>query len=1114
MVAPLADVGLFAGDAAAVVEAAAAFAGHALVFAVEGGGATVDATGRVTVPATAARQRDGDGDGDELGRQRAVSFVATVSVRIVPPILVLAPVLAGTGRIGEPVTVSAGSWSGVPAPTTRVAWLRDGTAIAGAAGTSYTPVAADDGKGLSARVTATNAGGSAETVTAALAVTYAPPVAKGGLEEEIFDLGSGVQTVAAGADFTGEALRFAVSGAGATIDATTGLVSIPTDSAVQATVTVTATNSGGSATSSFGVTVEAEDVPFALEADDVEIVDLGLAARGPGGLVHAGRALPRPRRRDGGRDRVDDEHQGVDPGEPSTRSSPGSARTATELYMRDPAKNAPGASPRVDYSVFRLTETARREALRFRWRRTAEGPWSALSPAFAVPAVPAPASGWLPLVARNKDEFEAGAVGGPGYQFLRSFATTPAAPNLVVAAMDQNFPWQSDDFGASFFTPEWNGMWVGRSGVSAWIDPENAGRQLMLYSTASQYFDTAYDAYSGAYLSTDGGKTATRVLSLPLLTGTQSVRHNLQLIAHAPGGTPETRTIYLMQVSHTSSNSTAETIQLWRSTDGGATWAKRGSALPVATYAGGGASAVWGIAVAPNGDLYQWGTRGAWRSPAGADVGLTWSRLDTLPSGKAVHEMDASAGNGVVWAIVGDNGLYKATNGVSFAKNTALGTKDPRTFGISPADRNYIVVQCVGQQAPSWSQDGGATWAVGTTRMALGQDDDFSHKFGSGDHYGIVPKLDDRNTWLAWRNMHLGISRDGGRSWDWTGARYDGTDTRGMGFHPTDWKVFAQAQQDRSVVLTQTAGDYWLNDGIDKGNTHGVAITTAVGDNQYISGGAAIIHASGRMVTLQGHVSSGRVPVIHQAAGNDPLGETLVKGDYLSRISEYYGSLDPRDGDTGFLGRYRVGNLGAAAMSAVSFTQMAHHFVGATGAGGTTVIYGADKTKGDRTIYRSTDRGTSWTTWHVAAAPFRPVDDSPVARGLPARPRARLRGQRRREGGARRGGLGPGRDPRLRRADLPRPRAAEVCRQLDRGRSVRSEPALRLAVHVGRPERLPLHRPGRDLGGRLDRRAEPRRRALRPSVDVGRLLRREPRHPCPAASGRAPGDLRHRELGL
>ena len=251
VVAPLVDLGLFVGDAAAVVEAAAAFEGHALVFAVEGGGATVDAKGRVSVPATAAGSATVTVTATNSGGSARVSFTATVAVRIVPPLLVLAPALAGTGRIGEPVTVSTGSWSGVPAPATSVAWLRDGVAIAGATGTGYTPVAADDGSSLSARVTATNAGGSVAIVTAALSITYAAPVAKGGLHEVIADLGGDVETVAAGADFTGENLAFAVSGAGATIDARTGLVSIPTDKAVQATVTVTATNSGGSATSSF-----------------------------------------------------------------------------------------------------------------------------------------------------------------------------------------------------------------------------------------------------------------------------------------------------------------------------------------------------------------------------------------------------------------------------------------------------------------------------------------------------------------------------------------------------------------------------------------------------------------------------------------------------------------------------------------------------------------------------------------------------------------------------------------------------------------------------------------------------------------------------------------------
>ena len=979
-VAALPDVSLEKG-ASTVVDARAAFAGEALRFAVAGAGAMIDAEGRVSLSAAAVGEATVTVTATNSGGSAVASFQVMVTATIVLPLLITAPALAGAGKIGQPVTLQAGTWSGVPDPALAFQWLRDGAAIAGATAASYTPVPADDLKALSARVTATNLGGSVEAVTAALAVTYVAPVAKGGLVDEIFDLGSDVQTVAAKPDFIGENLSFAVSGAGATIDAKTGVVSIPTDSAVQATVTVTATNSGGSAASSFPVTVEAEGIPFALEAEDVEIVTVSWrpeaqetwftpVVRFPGLAGETVAAIEWTT----GKDPLPDTQYEV-----VTKVGPNSY----QLYMRDPAKNAPGASPRVDYSVFNLDETTRREALRFRWRRTAEGPWSAPSPAFSVPAVPAAAGGWLPLVARNKAEFDAGEIGGPGFQFLRSFATTPAAPGLVLAAMDQNFPWASNDFGKSFFTPEWTGMWVGRSGVAAWIDPTDANRQLLLYSAGSQSFDAEFDAYSGAYLSTDGGKTATRVLSLPLLTGTQTARHNMQLIAHAPGGTPATRTIYLMQVSHTSGGSAAETIQLWRSTDGGATWAKRGSVLPAATYASGD-SAVWGIAIAPNDDLYQWGKKGAWRSPAGAEVGTTWSKLNTLPAGMPVHQMDASAGKGVVWAIVEDNGLYKATDGVSFAKNSALGTKDPRTFGISPTDRNYIVVQCAGQQAPSWSQDGGASWAEGTTRMALGQEDNFSHKFGSKDHYGILPKLDDRNTWLAWRNMHLGISRDGGKSWDWTGAFYDGTHTRSIGFHPTDWKTFAQAQQDRTLVLTRTAGDYWLLDQLDQGTPEGQQIATVLDWNQYLSGGSTVMHASGRIVTQQGSAHK-RVPVIMEAANGNPLGAVLARTDCISRLSEEGARLDPHDGNVAFTGRYRVGNLGAAAMSAVSFTAMDHHFVGVSGAGGATTIFGVDD-KTDKAIYRSTDRGASWTAWHVAAAGFRPVDLSPVLAVCPHHP--------------------------------------------------------------------------------------------------------------------------------
>lgn len=93
------------------------------------------------------------------------------------------------------------------------------------------------------------------------------PVAKGLLCEEIFDQHSGLQTVAAAGDFLGEGLVFAVEGAGASIEAATGLVTIPTVVALGAErVTVTARNGAGAARSSFLVTVEAAEAEIATDA--------------------------------------------------------------------------------------------------------------------------------------------------------------------------------------------------------------------------------------------------------------------------------------------------------------------------------------------------------------------------------------------------------------------------------------------------------------------------------------------------------------------------------------------------------------------------------------------------------------------------------------------------------------------------------------------------------------------------------------------------------------------------------------------------------------------------------------------------------------------------------
>lgn len=996
----LGDVTTHRGASALVLDAARAFSGEGLAFAARGAGATIHAaTGRVTVPTgTVLTGATVTVTASNSGGSATTSFRATVTAaaRNVLPFLLTTPLLAGTGKIGSTLTAGTGSWGGYPAPVVPRQWLRDGVAIAGATGAKYTLVPEDDGRKICCRVAARNVVGSVAATTVVVTATYVAPTARGLLPEEIFDAGSGLQAVETAADFTGEALRFAVdetsAAAGVRIDVATGAVTVPTTLALALTVAVTATNSGGSAVSRFPVTVEAEDdSPFPLEVEDIQV--LRSEFRPADQAVWFSPTVQFP-------GLAGEEVAAIEWTTSSAEVVPDSqyevvARIGTTddhgLYMRDAARNMPGAKPRVDYSVWRADETTRRKALRFRWKRTAQGDWSAPSAVIDVPepeVLPEADPAWVPLVARNRAQFEAGEIGGPGMQFLRDFATTPANPDLILCTMDQNFPWQTRDFGETFETPNWNGLWVGRSGVSAWVDPEDADRQLLMYSAASQSFDKEFDAYSGVYLSTDGGRTCGLVLSMPLLQGTTSSRHNMRLITHVPGGTASARTIYALQNSRGKlGNNAIGTIQLWRSRDGGASWAQVGGTLPAGTYAD-GKNGAYGIAVAPNGDLYLWTETGAWRSPAGPAAGTSWSKLSSLPAGKAVNMIDADAGNGVVWAAVEDGGLYAATDGVSFTRNAGLGAFDAVTLAISPADRNYMLVTGKGI-GTLYSHDGGTTWKESTTNPALGQEDNFSHKMGNADHYGLVPKQDDRNVWFAQRGQHLGISKDAGRTFEWTGRFYDGSHTREMGFHPTDWQAFAQSQQDRSLVYTATAGDYWVHDQIggpaDAVTRPAGQIAAAIDNKQHISGGGTVIHASGRVITLQGNVSGKRVPCIMQPKGDDPLGDILVVSDAISTISDA-AELDPSNPDSAFLGMYRADRLDAASMSGVTFTDITYGFLGASAAGGSTAIFGTSKDKTDRVIRRSTDRGASWTAWAEAEASFRPVDPNPVVRVCPHHP--------------------------------------------------------------------------------------------------------------------------------
>ncbi|WP_162602497.1 hypothetical protein [Nocardioides daejeonensis] len=94
---------------------------------------------------------------------------ATAAPSIDQPVLVTAPRILGSVRVGETVTTDRGTWNPSYAATA-VQWLRDGVPVLGATGTSYLVTADDYLKRLSVRVAAA-VPGSAATIADSAATT-------------------------------------------------------------------------------------------------------------------------------------------------------------------------------------------------------------------------------------------------------------------------------------------------------------------------------------------------------------------------------------------------------------------------------------------------------------------------------------------------------------------------------------------------------------------------------------------------------------------------------------------------------------------------------------------------------------------------------------------------------------------------------------------------------------------------------------------------------------------------------------------------------------------------------------------------------------------------------
>jgi len=92
------------------------------------------------------------------------------SPKTTPPVNTTAPSISGSASVGATLSCVPGLWSGTPTPSYSYSWLREGTAIGGASGVTYTVQSADAGHTLSCRVAAKNSAGERSATSGGLAI--------------------------------------------------------------------------------------------------------------------------------------------------------------------------------------------------------------------------------------------------------------------------------------------------------------------------------------------------------------------------------------------------------------------------------------------------------------------------------------------------------------------------------------------------------------------------------------------------------------------------------------------------------------------------------------------------------------------------------------------------------------------------------------------------------------------------------------------------------------------------------------------------------------------------------------------------------------------------------
>ncbi|HRO90374.1 MAG TPA: hypothetical protein PLC06_07745 [Promineifilum sp.] len=462
----------------------------------------------------------------------------------------------------------------------------------------------------------------------------------------------------------------------------------------------------------------------------------------------------------------------------------------------------------IDYSVFGAGATGNEAARRGNFGLVVQigGAWSPLGDRKTVPVAtgtPSAAGSFQRIVPRSQEWVEDGEGGGTHMQFPRGFW---GQGDFFVMAHDVTWPAVTKDFGDNWESDDCLGLFCQQTTTGICVDlPYVHGQFGPLYLEGIN--DSYEDPWGGTYRKNVDTNQWEQTKQLSQVCGSNAgnTRRNMRYICKVAGSGsgPDTRTLYQIHAPATSP-SNFSTIQIQRSTQGGApgSWSNFGSSMATGTH--GMPLEIWATAT----HLFLNTLTKVRCRTVGTD---TWADATGLPGGEKLHlEVHGST----CYVFVKGQGLYTATVGGGAALAfTRLKQFNGLTFSVSPADPQRIVLVAANRTVtPIGTHNGGASWFNIASLPYPGQPEDFEHRLNNNPAWAYFHDTDP-DLVLAMRYQHMGKSTDGGRTFVWASRGLDYSEVRWIGFHPTDPLRFFLTMTDKLTVAMD--GGIALDDKLD-----------------------------------------------------------------------------------------------------------------------------------------------------------------------------------------------------------------------------------------------------------------------------------------------------------